>query len=446
MPDAHDDHRQAVALFRYGLIADLVHLPPGSPGITERLRAKADQHYTIPGSRRTRVAAETLRDWLKRYRRGGFEALLPKARTDRGQPRRLPQGVAEALIATKEQHPKLSVRRVIERARQAGEIPADLPLPVSTVHRLFSREGLMVKKTDAPTGADRRRFAFQYAGQLWMSDVMHGVSVDDGKGRRRKTYLIAFIDDATRVIPYAAFAFAENTVAFLPVFKQALIRRGIPQRLYVDNGANYRSRQLALVCAKLGTALIHARPHQPQGKGKIERWFRTLRATLMSQLGTDDTASLDALNRRLWAYVEGEYHHTPHRGLNGKTPLEQWALVGDQVTFSNAELDELFLFEAKRRVMNDRTVSLNGRVYEVDALLIGQTVTLRYDPAAAPTRPLAVVHQGQPAGQATPLDAYANTTVRRNRPSWRLETDTPAPEPTPSRLTLGAFPDPEEEQ
>ena len=446
MPDPEDDHRQTVALFRHGVIADLIHLTPGTPGITDRLRAKADRDYVIPGSRRTRIAAETIRDWLKRYRKGGFEALLPKPRTDRGQPRRLPDTVAEGLIAIKEQHPKLSVRLVIERARESGTIPADLPVPSSTVHRLFTREGLMVKKTDAPTGADRRRFAFQHAGELWMSDVMHGITVGDGEGRRRKTYLIAFIDDATRVIPYAAFAFAENTVAFLPVFKQALIRRGIPERLYVDNGANYRSRQLALVCAKLGVALIHARPHQPQGKGKIERWFRTARAVLLTQLTAEDTVSLEALNRRLWAFIEGEYHHTPHRGLDGKTPLQQWALAGDRVRFPDAGLDELFLFEAKRRVMNDRTVSLNGHVYEVDAVLVGETVTLRYDPAVPVTRPLAVVHQGQPAGQATPLDAYANTTVRRDRPSWRLTTDAPAPEPPPSRLALGAFTHPNHDE
>lgn len=444
MADPDDDHRQTVALFRHGVIADLVHLPPGSPGITARLQAKANQAYTIPGSRRTRIAVETLRDWLKRYRRGGFEALLPRPRADRGQPRRLPDAVAEALIAIKEQHPKLSVRQVIVRARETGKIPADLPLPSSTVHRLLTREGLMVKKTDGPIGTDRRRFAFQYAGELWMSDVMHGVTVGDGQGKRRKTYLIAFIDDATRVIPYAAFAFAENTGAFLPVFKQALIRRGIPERLYVDNGANYRSRQLALVCAKLGVALIHARPHQPQGKGKIERWFRTVRATLLTQLSAADTASLETLNRRLWAFIEGEYHHTPHRGLDSHTPLEQWARVGDQVRFPDAGLDDLFLFEVKRKVMNDRTVSLNGRVYEVDAMLVGETVVLRYDPAVPVSRPLAVVHQAQPAGQATPLDAYANTTVRRDRPSWRLETDTPAPEPPPSRLTLGAFKNPED--
>jgi transposase InsO family protein len=440
MKTPDDEYRQAIALFRYGLIADLVPLPPGSPGLTGKLKIKAREHYTIPGSRRTRIAAETIRDWLKAYRRGGFDALLPKPRTDRGRPRRLPVAAAELLIAIKEQHPTCSVRRVIERARATGKLPAELPLPPSTVHRLLAREGLMAKRTEAPVGTDRRRFAFQYAGELWMSDVLHGVSAGDGHGRRRKTYLLAFLDDATRAIPYAAFAFAENTQAFLPVFKQALIRRGLPQRLYVDNGANYRSRQLALVCAKLGVALIHARPHQPQGKGKIERWFRTVRAQLLSQLTTADTENLEALNRRLWAYVEGEYHHTPHRGLDGKTPLEQWALTGDQVRFPGADLDELFLFESKRRVMNDRTVSLNGRVYEVDAVLVGETVTLRYDPAAPVGRTLAVVHQGQAAGQATPLDAYANTRVRRDRPSGRLEPETRAPEPPPSRLRLNRPP------
>ena len=214
----------------------------------------------------------------------------------------------------------------------------------------------------------------------------------------------------------------------------------------MDNGANYRSRHLALVCAKLGVALIHSRPHQPQGRGKIERWFRSVRAQLLTRLSAEDTASLEAINRRVWAFIEGEYHHTPHRGLDGMTPLEQWALVGDRVNYPTPTLalDELFLFEAKRRVMNDRTVSLNGHLYEVDAMLVGETVTLRYDPAVPPTRALAVVHQGQPAGQATPLDAYANTTVRRNRPSWRLETDTPPPQPPPSRLTLRTFPDSEE--
>jgi transposase InsO family protein len=133
------------------------------------------------------------------------------------------------------------------------------------------------------------------------------------EGRKRKAYLIAFLDDATRVIPHAAFAQSENTAAFLSVMQQAVLRRGLPKRLYVDNGAAYRSHHLSLVCAKLGITLIHTRPYQPQAKGKQERWFRTVRLQLLPALVEDDLKSLDALNRKLWAWVEGEYHMSPHK-------------------------------------------------------------------------------------------------------------------------------------
>ena len=430
--NSDDDLRQAIALFRYGVIADLVHLPLGTPGIGDKLRDKASQPYTIPGSDRTHVAAETIRGWIRLYRYGGFEALYPKPRTDRGQPRCLPPEVAERLIALKVDNPAWSVRAVIKAAREGG---VDHPLAPSTVHRLFSRGGLFDKKP--PDGADRRRFAFRDAGELWMSDVMHGPKVRLGRSRR-KTYLIAFIDDATRVIPFAAFATAENIQAFLPVFKNALIRRGLPQRLYVDNGAAYRSRQLVLICAKLGMALVHARPYQPAGKGKIERYFRTLRAGWLNHLDAQALDSLQTLNRSLWAWIEGEYHNTPHRGIEGRTPLEQWALASAAVRYPDAtlDLDDIFLFEARRRVHKDRTVSLNGRLYEVDPLLVGQRVILRYDPEAPPTRPLDVVHDGKPAGKATRLDAYANTAVKRGYPSRQIEADDPAPEPPPSPLAM----------
>ena len=440
------DHQHAVALFRYGLIADLVQLPPGSKGLYARITEKAAGEYTIPGSARTRVAAETIRDWLKRYRRGGFDALMPKPRADRGRSRSLPAQVADALLEIKEGNPKLSVQLVIREARQRPEIPAELLLPPSTVHRLLTRHGLMAKSPGNPSDADRRRFAFEQAGQLWMSDVMHGPSVFVA-GRKRKTYLIAYIDDATRVIPYCAFALAENTATFLPILKQALLRRGLPQRLYVDNGAHYRSRHLSVVCAKLGIALIHARPYRPQGKGKIERWFKTVRAQLLTRLVPEDTASLEALNRRLHAWVEGEYHHAPHRGLAGNTPLEQWAQVGEAVRFlePGLDLDDLFLFEVQRKVQRDRTVSLHGVVYEVDAILVGETVTLRFDPDAPPARPIQVWHQERRIELAKPVQTYANCFVKRNRPSRTLEVNEPAAEPAPSGLNLRDLHDKSEE-
>ena len=202
--------------------------------------------------------------------------------------------------------------------------------------------------------------------------------------------------------------------------------------------AFYRSQQLALVCAKLGIALIHARPYQPAGKGKIERFFRTLRAAVLAHLTPEATASLDTLNRTLWAWVEGEYHLSPHRGLDGRTPLDQWALAGHDVRYPDpsTDLDDIFLFETKRRVMKDRTVSLHGRLYEADAHLVGQVVTLRYDPDAPPSRPLEVVHDAKSAGTATRLDAYANTRVKRHRPSSQLHCDTPPSQPSPSPLAM----------
>jgi putative transposase len=211
------------------------------------------------------------------------------------------------LLQIKEGNPKLSVQLVIREARRHDEVADELPLLNSTVHRLLARHGLMNKPRGEDTEADRRRFAFARAGELWMSDVMHGPSVFVGNRTKRKTSLIAFIDDATRAISYAAFTLAENTATFLPVLKQAILRRGLPQRLYVDNGANYRSQHLALVCAKLGIALIHARPYRPQGKGKTERGFKTVRAQLLTHLTVPDITSLGALNRRLWGWVEGEY-------------------------------------------------------------------------------------------------------------------------------------------
>lgn len=410
--DTESSHSEAVALFRYGLIADIVRLEPGTPGIYEKLREKAAGRYTIPGTQRTRVAAETLRTWVKLYRRHGFDGLVPKRRADRGTSRRLPPEVVDVLLELKERNPTFTVKQVIASAHSHAMVPEGSPLPESTVHRLLHRAGLMERPEDGDS-KDRRQFSFQYAGELWMSDVMHGPALVRDARRKHKTYLIAFLDDATRVIPHAQFCWSENTATFFPVFKKALVRRGVPQRLYVDNGAAYRSRPLELVCAKLGTSLIHARPYQPQGKGKIERFFRTVRMQFLPQCQAN---SLDALNRAFWAWVEGEYHATPHRGLGNETPLDRWAQCAGKVTIVDAgvDLDDLFLWEAKRKVRTDRTVSLNGRSYEVAAELVRHTVLLRYDPSAAAQRPLQVWHSGKRYDDAKPVDVHANCFVKRD--------------------------------
>jgi len=145
----------------------------------------------------------------------------------------------------KEDSPELSIPSLLKLARtqHADVVTSEVSLPESTVHRVLARRGLTKKQPDDPTSKDRRRFEHESAGDLWMSDVMYGPKIR-AEGRSRQTYLIAFIDDATRVVPYAAFAFSEGAVSYLPVLEQAVRRRGIPKRLYVDNGAAFRSKQL----------------------------------------------------------------------------------------------------------------------------------------------------------------------------------------------------------
>ena len=408
-----------VALFRYGIISDFVNLPPRSKGLYAQIKKKAEREYIIPGSRRTRVAEETIRSWLKKYRVGGFDALLPKERKDKGKARRLPLEVADVLLAVKEENLELTVPLVIKKARESGKIPNDMRLPESTIYKLLARNGL-TKKESSPD-KDHRRFSYQYAGDLWMSDVMHGPAIKENGGRKRKTYLIAFIDDATRVIPYAAFTYSENTASFMEVFRQAILRRGIPQRLFVDNGSAFRSHHLSLVCARLGITLIHARAYHAAAKGKIERWFRTIRLQFLPMLTKENMQSLESMNRALWLYIEIEYHRTRHRILS-ETPLDCWAKVGQRVRCPEpgVDLEDLFLFESKRKVQKDRTVSLNGMIYEIDAALVGETVILRYNPAEQ-GKIIEVCHNNQFVQEAKLVDTYANCFVKRDRPSSTIE-------------------------
>ena len=417
------EKRTAIALFRYGTIADLVQLPPHQHGLYKLLEEKAAREYTIPGSLRRHVAAETMRGWLRDYRRGGFDALVPKVRADLGASRALPARVVDLLCEIKDATPELSIPLVIKRAREDhGTIVTDeIELPLSTVHRLLARRGLTQRKKDDGASKDRRRFEYDAANELWMSDVMYGPKLKIG-ARLRQSYLIAFIDDATRLVPHASFALTESTAAYLPALEQAIRRRGLPKRLYVDNGAAFRSHHLALVCAKLGIALIHARPYSPQGKGKMERWFRTVRLQLLPTIESPGSLTLEALNRRLAAWVEGEYHRAPHRGLGGETPADRWARTSVDVKLPDSDVGTCFLFDAKRKVARDRTVTLDGVAFEVDAALVGQAIVLRFDPSRAPDkRTVEVWHQGKRVEIARRLDALANCFVKRNRTGGSLE-------------------------
>ena len=246
---------------------------------------------------------------------------------------------------------------------------------------------------------------------------MHGpkVLVD---GHMRKAYLVSFMDDASRLITHSAFCPAETAVEVEGVLKQALLKRGLPVRIVIDNGSAYRAATLQAICARLEIRLIYCRPYAPEGKGKLERWHRILRGGFLNELDMDKVKNIDDLNARLWAWMEEFYHKIPHGALAGLTPLERYRKDLVQIrplgTFAS-RLDELFLHRHERLVRKDGTVSYEGERFEVPFELSGKTVCLVVDPHSE-----VVVgvedENGESIGLATPLDALANLNRQRRKP------------------------------
>jgi hypothetical protein len=231
----------------------------------------------------------------------------------------------------------------------------------------------------------------------------------------RKVYLISFMDDASRLISHSAFCIAETALEVEGVLKQAILKRGLPSRLVIDNGAAYRAATLQAICARLEIRLVYCRPYTPEGKGKLERWHRTLRAGFLNELDMDRVRDLFDLNARLWAWLDELYHQEPHSGLNGLTPLERYRKDLLQVrplgAFA-AQLDALFLHRHERLVRKDGTVSYEGNLFEVPYHLVGQTVQVVVDPHKQMVVGVESAN-GEPLGKAIPLDALANNHRKR---------------------------------
>jgi hypothetical protein len=246
------------------------------------------------------------------------------------------------------------------------------------------------------------------------------------------------MDDASRLITHSAFCTNETALDIEGVLKQAVLKRGLPRKLVVDNGPAYRAATLQGICARLDIRLIYCRPYAPEGKGKLERWHRTFRDQFLSELDFSRIHDLDDLNARLWAWIEQIYHRTPHGGLDDKTPLERYQQDLPkirQLGQKAAQLDALFYYRIKRRVRKDGTVSYLGRDFEVPYELSGKNVRLVVDPHAE--KVIGVEDDdGNSLGAATPLDALANSHRRRRKPEAVTPTTTTTPNKGPNLVEL----------
>jgi putative transposase len=423
---------RAVGMFRYRLIRDAA-----DPALTSRqrgrmVRALAAVEHTDPSGQQVRYSRDHLDRWIRAWRAGGFDALVPAGRAPHA---RIDAGVLEVAVALKRERPGRTCAQIAQILRiQTGWSPSE-----TTLLRHFHRQGLQIRTLDDGTDTTTvfGRFEADRVNELWTGDALHGprIGAVDGSGGR-KTYLFAFLDDHSRMIVGARWGFAEDTVRLAAALRPALAARGVPEAVYVDNGSAFVDAWLLRACAHLGIKLTHSTPGRPQGRGKIERFFKTVNDQFLVEIapstagqgplvGLEPAAALLELNRLFTGWVEQVYHRRVHSETD-QTPLARWDAAWADVPPprpSPAALAEAFRWEARRRVTKTATVSLHGNTYLVEAVLAGRTVELVFDPFDL-TR-IEVRHAGRPVGLAVP-----HVVTRHSHPKARPELPAPAPAST----------------
>jgi putative transposase len=397
-----ENRRREVGLFRYALVRDAAD-PALSKAERGRLvRALADREHVGPDGRLVRVARGTLDEWIRFYRRGGFEALVPRPRVV--VPHTAPE-VLELAFRLKRERPERTAAQVREimLAAGGGAVPG-----LRTLQTHFARQGLNVRADGRSPGKVYGRFEASVRNELWTGDGLHGPILAGAAARR--AVLLAFIDDHSRLLVGWRWGTGEDVFRLEAALRAGLMTRGVPEAILVDRGSAFVSSQLLRACAVLGVRLIHASPRAATTKGKIERYFRTVRDQFLVEI--DDGVELAELNRLFSAWLEVVYHRRVH-SETGQTPLERFDAAGAPSLPTPALLREAFLWSVERTVTKTATVSLHSNHYEVDSALVGRKVELVFDPFDL-TR-IEVRYQHRPFGLAVPLQIGRHTHPQAER-------------------------------
>jgi putative transposase len=406
------DRDTLVALARWAVICEATdeRLTPAERGLLVSQLARG-VHRDADG-RIVRVTPRTIYRWLAAWRSHGFDGLRPARRRDAGVPRTPPK-VLELAAALRREAPARSAPQIAEiLTRTRG-----WRVSARTLQRFFAANGLDRARLEGRHRA-HGRFEAAACGDLWTSDAWDGPAVAELDGRHAQ--LFSLLDDHSRLICHGAFYPDVGEWSFQRCLRTGIGRRGIPRTLYADNGSAYASGQLKIICARLGVRITHSRPGRPQGRGKKERYYRTVAEQFAVEVDVAGVDTLAQLNGYWAAWVEQVYHRRVHSGT-GQTPLERW-MAGPSALRAAPEPDALrqaFVWTVDRTVTKTRTVSLHGNLYEVDPGLVGRRVALVYDPTDLTC--IAVFDGDHPAGQAVPARL-------RTHIDPKLRTQTP-PEP-----------------
>lgn len=389
-----------IALERYGYIAPLIsdNLPPD--------KSKA-QFFREVGST-AGFHPYTIERWYRKYQENGLDGLYPKGRTDMNSFRKLDSQVKDEILYILSQYPRISATLVYQKLIDNGTIlKSDVSL--STVNRF-------VQKVKADRGIkpvkDMRRYELEHINEVWCGDSSVGpyIKID---GKKKKTYVIALIDDASRMITGIDIFFNDNYVNLMSVIKGAVSKYGKPKKFNFDNGPNYRSSQMNLLAARIGTIIHYNIVRNPVGKAKIERWFRTMKDQWMASLNLNDFHSLEELRESLFEFVQ-KYNQREHSSLNGKSPMDRFFEESQLIIrMSDKQIEQSFLLEIERTVSNDSVVRIEEKDYEVNYRYQGQKILLRYSPDLS--KIYVVDKETNELTQIELLDKHKNSTMHRKK-------------------------------
>ena len=359
------DRAQEIGLFRWRVVGEAV-----DPSLSARergmlVRSLAAREHLGPDGRWVRVSRNTLDRWIRAYREGGFEALVPAPRR---MPNQTPARLLELACALRREQPARTaaqIHRIILETE--GSSPS-----ARTINRHLAAAGLPWK--GGQIGRALGRFEAEFRNELWTGDALHGPLIDG-----RRTFLFCFLDDHSRLLCGYRWAAREDVLNASRALRAGIAGRGLPKALYVDNGSPFVSGQLLRASAVLGIRLIHSRPGRPEGRGKIERVFRTIRDQVLVEFDDHPPASLEELGRAFQAWVESVYHRRVH-SETGQAPLERFLAAGAPAVPSERSLREAFRWSEARTVSRTGTVGMHGNTYEVDPGLAGRRVELVFDP------------------------------------------------------------------
>jgi putative transposase len=401
-----DRKELAIASFRFGVISEFVTGVRLSYGEKEKLlKEKSERAYKIPYTSQTYICRSTIKNWVLAYKDAGsrIEGLMPKQRRDKGHFRALDSSLQMAIRSIKAEKRELTGVALVNELRHRKYIGSGDRINLSVLYRFLKEESLQNKVEKK----DRRSFEASLPNEMWQSDVLHGPHVLSGN-KKKKAFLIATMDDHSRLIPHAEFYLTEKLSSFKDCLKQSIEKRGLPQKLYIDNGSCYKAINLEHITASLGIGISHTPPYTPQGRGKIERWFRYVRENFL--VTQPKRVTLREINESFSDWVES-YHNKVH-GVTKQTPLARYKSNMQCVRPAPPELLDYFRFIEFRRVKKDRTFRLNGVVFEAPVDLIDQRVELKFHKESP--EEIEIYHNEMSFGKATLLDVHVNFKVGRN--------------------------------